>query len=98
MTECHEIQALNLIQAISGIKLSTTQLRQLIAESRGLANAVAHWHGERSEAGPIAQALAQTLLQQPWPIGTLVEKQGEFISRLQAAASERGYDVVPIAD
>ncbi|WP_148715324.1 hypothetical protein [Chitinolyticbacter meiyuanensis] len=98
MTEDHVIHALSLIQAISGIKLSTEQLAQLTSESRALGNAIAHWHGERSEAGPIAQALSQALLKQPWPTGTAVEKQGEFIGRLQAAADERGYDVVPIAD
>ncbi|GAA5787197.1 hypothetical protein [Chitiniphilus shinanonensis] len=85
------------IQSISGIKLSHEQLDRLLEEASPLRDAVRRWNGEKGEAAGIAGALAQTMLGEPWPTEPHAG-QGEFVDRLQDAATQRGYDIVPIAD
>ncbi|TJZ74293.1 hypothetical protein [Chitiniphilus eburneus] len=98
MNEEKAYRAIAHIQSISGIKLSHEQLDRLLREAQGLHDAIKQWNGEKGEAGHIARTLAQAILGESWPTDVDGASQGEFINRLQSAATQRGYDIVPIAD
>lgn len=85
------------IEGISGIRMTRDQLEVFLDAT--LIAEISEWGVEDTEVGGrIANAVSLHLLGQPWPLYGNHVDMDTYVSELQVAARNRGFDLVELTD